>query len=166
MNEPGKKTLVSVVGVACAGVLLTCVPRFEGTVLRGYKDPIGIVTACTGHTKTAVLGRPYTKAECEALLIDDLVAHAVAIKRCVTPPMTTGQQAAFVSFAFNVGVSAFCQSGVAKKFNKGDPAGACAELSRWVKAGGKELSGLVERRKIERSMCEGKLDGPDSKIPA
>jgi hypothetical protein len=33
--------------------------------------------------------------------------------------------------------------------------GACAELSRWTYAGGKQLPGLVRRRAAERQLCEG-----------
>lgn len=153
-----KGKLASMVGVGALGLLLTFVPKFEGTILRGYSDPIGIVTACVGHTKTAVLGRPYTKEECEKLLIEDLIEHAKAVKKCVKVPLTTGQLASSISFTFNVGERAFCNSTMVKKFNQRDYAGACAELSRWVLAKGKEFKGLVERRKVERAMCEGRIE--------
>jgi hypothetical protein len=44
-----------------------------------------------------------------------------------------------VSFAFNVGDDAFCRSTLVRKANAGDIDGACAELSRWTYAGGKQL---------------------------
>lgn len=147
--------LAAIVGAPCAGILLACVPAFEGMVLRGYRDPIGIVTACAGHTATAVLGRPYSLEECNALLEADLLEHAQGVTRCVTKPLTTGQRAAFVSFAYNVGVAKFCRSTMARKANAGDMAGACAELSKWTLAGGKQLPGLVKRRASERAICEG-----------
>ena len=155
--KDNKGKLAGLVGVGALTLLLTFVPKFEGNILRGYEDPIGIVTACVGHTKTAVLGRPYTKEECETLLIADLAEHAAGVKKCVKVPLTTGQLAASISFAFNVGVKAFCGSTMVKKFNRRDFAGGCAELSRWVLAKGKEFKGLVERRKVERAMCEGTL---------
>lgn len=154
---PGKRrTLQATVGAGCCALLLSYVPQFEGMVLRGYKDPIGIVTACAGHTKTAVLGRPYTKDECATLLEQDLLAHADGVLSCIKVPVSDGVRAASVSFAFNVGTGAFCSSTMARKLNAGDTAGACAELSRWTRAGGRELPGLVKRRKIERDMCEGR----------
>jgi lysozyme len=88
--------------------------------------------------------------------MDDLIEHAKGVKACVTYPLTPNQLAASVSFAFNIGVNKFCASTMAQKFNAGDMKGACAELSRWTKAGGRELPGLVKRRAIERDMCEGK----------
>lgn len=152
-----RRKFVALVGAGSAALLLTWVPFFEGTILRGYQDPIGVVTACSGHTKTAVLGRPYTPTECEDLLLTDLMEHAQGVEACITVPITLGQRAAFVSFAYNVGVEAFCSSTMLHKLNTEDYAGACAELSRWVYAGGQKLPGLVTRRQIERDMCEGRV---------
>lgn len=151
------KKLIAIVGLTAATALTATVPKMEGMVLRGYPDPIGIVTACMGHTKTAVLGRAYTKEECVGLLQQDLAEHALGVHKC-TPldKFTPGQRAAAVSFAFNVGVSAYCHSGFAKKLAAGDPT-ACAELDKWVYAGGKKLPGLVNRRRTERAMCEEDL---------
>lgn len=158
MKPAAKRTLQASVGASAAALLLSYVPRFEGVVLRGYKDPIGIVTACAGHTKTAVLGRPYTPGECSSLLDSDLVEHADGVLAC-TPGLKgqTYRLAAATSFAFNVGVAAYCKSSMARKFNAGDYAGACAEFSRWVYAGGRQLPGLVKRRETERAMCEGRI---------
>lgn len=153
-----KRTLSATVGAGAAALLLQYVPQFEGMVLRGYKDPIGIVTACAGHTKTAVLGRPYTIGECKALLETDLVEHAEGVLRC-TPSLKDKpfQLAGATSFAFNVGAPKYCSSGMASKFNAGDLAGGCAELSKWTRAGGKVLPGLVKRRAAERAICETNL---------
>lgn len=153
-----KKTLSATVGAGAAAMLLAYVPQFEGVILRGYKDPIGIVTACAGHTKTAVLGRPYTRAECNSLLEADLIEHADGVLSC-TPGLAgkTHQVAAAASFAYNVGVGAYCRSTMARKFNAGDLAGGCAEFSKWTKAGGKVLPGLVKRRAAERDICETSL---------
>uniref|UniRef100_A0AAU6W350 Lysozyme n=1 Tax=Pseudomonas phage Touem01 TaxID=3138548 RepID=A0AAU6W350_9VIRU len=156
MNAPASKGLKGAVGVGAAVMLMSIVPQFEGMILRGYKDPIGIVTACAGHTKTAVLGRPYTREECNKLLDVDLVEHAKGLQQCVTVPLNDGQKAAFVSFTYNVGVGAFCRSTMSRKLNAGDYSGACAELSRWTKAGGRVLPGLVKRRDAERAICEGR----------
>lgn len=157
MPRPSSK-LVATVGGTCAIALCAVVPKFEGMILRGYPDPIGIVTACAGHTKTAVLGAAYSPEQCELILNDDLVEHAEGVLACA-PGLQghTGPLAASVSFAFNVGVGAFCRSTMARKLNAGDIPGACAELDRWVYAGGKKLPGLVRRRATERAMCEGDL---------
>lgn len=149
-----KRGLAATVGAAAAALLLAYVPQFEGMVLRGYTDPIGIVTACAGHTKTAVLGRAYTRQECETLLRDDLTEHARDVLAC-TPGLAgrTYQLAAATSFAYNVGVGAYCKSTMARLNNAGQYADACKQLGRWVYAGGKVLPGLVKRRATEETIC-------------
>lgn len=144
------------VGAAGAAILTLYMPQFEGMVLRGYQDPIGIVTACAGHTATAVLGKPYTREECERLLDEDLAVHAEGAMMCVEAPLTTGQRAAVVSFAFNVGVDRFCNSTFARRLNEGDQ-GACEELAKWTLAGGQQLPGLVKRRATEIAICRGEI---------
>lgn len=152
-----KGRLAAVAGTLTAAYLTTYMPQFEGMILRGYTDPIGVVTACAGHTKTAVLGRPYTKAECEKFLMDDLAEHAAGVMECLESRVPPGPRAAFISFAYNTGVSNFCRSTMVKKANEGDLKGACAELDRWVYADGQKLPGLVSRRAAERAVCEEDL---------
>lgn len=150
-----RKPLRSLVNASCAAILCANVPNFEGMILRGYEDPIGIVTACAGHTKTALLGRPYTPEECVILLEDDLAEHAEGVLAC-TPGLANhvGPLAASISFAFNVGVRAYCTSTMARMINAGLIVESCAQLDRWIRAGGKVLRGLIKRRATERAICE------------
>ena len=148
-----KQRLAAKIGAVAVATVVPVVYLYEGEIRRGYRDPIGIVTACVGHTETAQLGKTYTQTECETLLYQDLFAHAEALD-CVKAPMNDNQKAAFLSFAFNVGQTRFCGSTLVKKANQGDFRGACAELSRWTLAGGRELPGLVKRRAAERALCE------------
>ena len=146
--------LIAKIGAAAAALVVSTVAIYEGTVLRSYRDPIGIITACTGHTGPELkMGQTFTRQHCEDMLYADLNKHAAALD-CIKRPMTDGQKAAFLSFAFNVGNGAFCGSTLARKANAGDMPGACAELSRWTYAGGKQLPGLVRRRAAERQLCE------------
>lgn len=151
----GEKTKAVVkLSAAAVAVAAPLILHFEGTIFRSYRDPIGIVTACTGHTGPELrMGQAYTPAQCREMLYADIQKHAQALS-CIDKPLSDKQQAAFVSFAFNVGTEAFCGSTLVKKANAGDMAGACAELSRWTRAGGKELPGLVKRRAAERALCE------------
>lgn len=149
-----KAKLIAAIGAATAALVVPLVAQHEGTVLRTYRDPIGIVTACTGHTGPELkMGQTFTREQCEDMLYKDLAKHADALG-CVRQPLTDGQRAAFLSFAFNVGEGAFCGSTLVRKANAGDMAGACAELSRWAYAGGKQLPGLIKRRAAERQLCE------------
>lgn len=168
-----KVRLAAALGTSVAAALLYLVPQHEGTVYAGYLDPIGIVTACTGHTKTAEM-RPYTKAECEELLAQDLLEANRTVDRCVSVPLEPHQRAAFISFAFNVGPGkvgvkdGFCvlkngrTPSFLRRLNSGDYAGACAGLEAWRTAGGRVFRGLVKRRADERALCEGRLPIPDN----
>ena len=149
-----RQRLVAKIGAGAVAMVLPVVLLYEGTVHSTYKDPIGIVTVCTGHTGPELrMGQRYTKEQCETMLYGDLLKHADALD-CIKTPLADNQKAAFLSFAFNVGNGAFCKSTLARKANAGDLMGACAELSRWVMAGGRELPGLVKRRAAERQLCE------------
>lgn len=151
-----RQRLAAKIGAGAIALAVPLVAHFEGYVPWVYRDPIGRLAACYGHDdQTMTPGKRFTAAECQAMLDEDLLKHAEAID-CIKRPLTDGQKAAFLSFAFNVGNSAFCGSTLVRKANAGDMAGACAELSRWTLAGGKELPGLVRRRAAERAVCEGK----------
>ena len=54
-----------------------------------------------------------------------------------------------VSFTFNVGVTAFCQSTLLKRINGGDFKDVPYQLRRWVYDNGKKIRGLVKRREAE-----------------
>ena len=150
------KPLAAIVGTAAVAGLLAIVPKFEGTKLTTYRDPIGVLTYCTGATEDAQWGKTYSPAECREQLDRDLARHAEGVMACIKAPLTAGQKIAFVDLAYNVGVGAVCNSTLARKANAGDMGGACAELSKWVRAGGQVLPGLVRRRQAERELCEGR----------
>lgn len=162
---PGKKTIAGVVGAAAASILLVIVPNFEGTIFKGYRDPIGIATKCSGDTKDVVVGQVYTKAQCEESLENGLISHAEPVLKC-TPVLKgrTYQLAAAVSWAYNIGTGAYCSSTTARRFNAGDFRGACRAMNesdsgrpQWVYADGKMMAGLVKRRAAERALCEKDL---------
>ena len=146
--------LAAKIGTGAAALAVSLVAAWEGYKPMVYADPIGRAAVCWGHDEPGmVLGTIYTRARCEALLAEDLSKHADALQ-CIKRPLTDGQKAAFVSFAYNVGARQFCNSTLARLANAGDMAGACAQLDRWVFAGGKRLQGLANRRAAERKVCE------------
>ena len=54
-----------------------------------------------------------------------------------------------VSFAYNAGLGNYQRSTIRIKVNRGDWEGAAEAFMSWTKAGGKEVAGLVKRRKAE-----------------
>lgn len=126
----------------------------EGLRKAAYVDPVGVVTVCAGHTRTAKLGQVKTEEECKELLKEDVKHAEAAVKRLVVVPITQEQFDSLTSFVFNVGESNFAKSTLLKKVNAFDCWGAGKEFMRWTNAGGRELPGLVVRRKSEREQWE------------
>jgi len=57
-----------------------------------------------------------------------------------------------VSFAYNAGLGNYQRSTIRMKVNRGDWEGAAEAFMSWTKAGGKEVAGLVKRRKAEKAL--------------
>jgi lysozyme len=146
--------LAGVVGAVATAALLLFTPAQEGRVLKTYRDIGGVLTYCDGATEKAQDGKTYTPAECDVQLDRDLARHASGIAKCIPlDRLTAGQKVAFVDAAYNIGVSAFCGSTMARRVNAGDVVGACDALLLWNRAGGKEVLGLTRRRQRERELC-------------
>lgn len=145
-------TLAATLGIATA-----VVSKFEGLRTNAYLDPIGIPTICYGHTATAKIGEIRTPGGCKEQLSKDLLIAIEDVESRVKVPVTVERRAALVSFVYNVGGTRFGSSTLLRKLNAGDTRGACAELSKWVYAGGVKLNGLVTRRAEERELCEVEL---------
>ena len=140
--------------VTVAAICIACIAPAEGLRRVAYNDPVGIPTICFGETRGVKLGDRATPEECKVMLETRVVQDFIpGVERCVTRPMSPEREAAFVSFAYNVGVEAFCKSSVARKHNAGDLAGACDALRLYTKAHGITLPGLVKRREQERQLC-------------
>jgi len=153
MSTTTTQRVIGGIVLASAG-LIASVASLEGTETVPYKDIVGVQTVCSGHTGPDIKpGKIYTAQECNRLLVQDLSKHGQGVLQCTKVPLNQNQYDAFVSFAYNVGVSAYCQSTLVKKLNNGDYTAACNELTRWVYAGGKRVKGLVLRREKEKALC-------------
>ncbi|MBL8508342.1 MAG: lysozyme [Chitinimonas sp.] len=148
------------IAAGAAGSLLVAallIAPHEGEVRQAYLDPVEVPTACFGQTGAAVrMGRTYSAEECAGMLVAGTRVAMADVARCIPVALPVGMQAALTSFAFNVGGRQLCRSTLARKAKAGDLMGACAELSRWTYAGGRQWPGLVRRRAHERAVCEGR----------
>lgn len=139
--------------------LLTGVANHEGFRDRAYVPvPGDLVTIGSGFTKredgTPVqMGDTITRKDSDIRLKKELQAYRTRISECIKVPVTENQADAFTSLAFNIGTSAFCKSTLVRKLNLYDYQGACQEILRWDKFGGKPLKGLTNRRKEENKLC-------------
>jgi len=135
------------------------VAPWEGKVNKVYLDPVNILTSCFGHTGSELkIGQHFTDDQCYEQLAEDLVEAQADVHNLVKVPINTYQEAALISFAYNVGGPKFAKSTMLKKFNSKDYEGGCEELMRWVYADGKKLNGLVSRRTDEKKVCLGDKD--------
>lgn len=142
-------------GLSAAAVLAGSgtVSYFEGKENKAYVDPVGIMTICYGETRGVKKGDYKTDEECLESLASELVEHEKGMLKVVKVPLSTKEQAAYLSFTYNLGVKAFTNSTLLKKLNSGDRVGACNELLRWNRANGKVLNGLTKRRQEENKLC-------------
>lgn len=151
----GKKTLIGVMGAAAAALFTVTVTQWEGDELVGYRDIVGVATACRGVTGQGVeVGRRYTPAECEVLNEVVAIKHVEPVLAC-TPNLAghPEQLAAAASLAYNIGAAGYCRSTVDRRFDAGDWRGACDAILAWNKAGGRVVRGLENRRRAERNLC-------------
>ncbi len=128
----------------------------EGFKDRAYDDGVGVQTIGYGSTVGVKPGDTITPERALVRLAKDADAYQVAMRKCVAVPLYPHEWDAYVSLTYNIGTAAFCGSTLAGLLNAGDYAGACAQISRWNRAGGRVLSGLTKRRAAERALCEGK----------
>jgi len=152
--------------------------RYEGYRTRPYLCPAHIWTVGYGHVlyqdqiqlpmvrKEGYTGfirmnyplrpehnRVWSKEEIDALFDADVAAFERGVLRLV--PGCAGHQGRFdalVSFAYNAGLGNLQRSQIRMKANRDDIEGAADAFMQWTKAGGKELPGLVKRRRDERAL--------------
>ena len=124
----------------------------EGRVLKAYPDPVGVVTICDGHTKTAKMGQVATNAMCDELLKQDVREAEAAVQRLVTATVTQEQYIALVDFTYNKGQGNLASSTLLKKVNLGQCYAAGDEFLKWRYAKGYELRGLVIRGQRQREL--------------
>ena len=97
--------------------------------------------------------RVWSKEEINALFAQDVASFERGVLRLA--PSVAGRQGAFdacVSFAFNAGLGNFQRSTIRMKANREEWEAAAEAFMAWTKGGGKELPGLVKRRKAEKAL--------------
>lgn len=147
------------------------IKKDEGVRTKPYRCPALLWTVGVGHVidpnhikvkfddrKNIPLppewDRVLSMAEVDAILAADLATFERGVLRLCPSGLTQGRFDALVSFSFNVGLGNLQRSTIRMKHNRGDFEGAAEGFMAWTKAGGKELPGLVKRRKHERALYE------------
>jgi GH24 family phage-related lysozyme (muramidase) len=135
---------------------LDLIKQFEGLRLEAYKalKTEKYWTIGYGHYGEDVKeGQKITKTQAENLLKQDVKRFEHGVHDAIrVDDLNQNQYDALVSFAYNVGVSAFKKSTLVEKINKKDFEGASKEFARWNKSGGKVIQGLINRRVKEKEL--------------
>jgi GH24 family phage-related lysozyme (muramidase) len=143
---------------------LAIIKKWEGCRLEAYRCPAGVPTIGYGSTrlidKPVRMGDTITQQMADDLLLNE-VEHLFAPGLFTLLPMAKqwrpNQIAALISWAYNVGLGAVEESTLRKRLLAGEDRAKVVieELPKWVKADGKILEGLVNRRKDEVKLFTG-----------
>ena len=146
------KTTSGVIGALVIGLATPFIADWEGKRNYAYIPiPGDVPTICYGSTKGVKIGDYKTDAECEALLRAEVGLFYEKVDDCLNDNVPISVQASILELSYNIG--SVCKSTMVRKANAGLYKEACAELDRWVKAGGKTIKGLVNRRNASQEMC-------------
>ena len=145
----------AIAALSLSAAALVGIATHEGFVGRAYQDIVGVWTIGFGTTEGVKPGDRIEPVQALQRKMADVRKFEGALNRCVAVPLHQYEYDAFLSLAYNIGPGAFCGSTLVKKLNASDYAGACAEILRWDKAGGRVVQGLVNRREAEYRQCIG-----------
>lgn len=117
-------------------------------------DPIGVYTVCDGITNLdpdyawIKPGMTFTQQKCAEAFKKVLPKYIDPIAECIPTyyAMPPHRQVAILSAAYNLGPSRICHGPIAREFNAGHIKAACNAMGQYIKAAGKVLTGLKNRR--------------------
>lgn len=140
------------------------IKTWEGCRLASYRCAAGIWTIGWGSTnvKGASVreGDKISQALADELLRAEILRIAVQLNEIIPASAKWGgnQQAATLSWIYNVGVGAAKDSTLRRRVNAGESAQVVIpqELPKWNKANGAPLDGLTRRRAAEVELFMGK----------
>jgi lysozyme len=145
------------------------IKHHEGVRQRPYRCPAKLWTVGVGHVlypDQAKIpldqrdayplregdNRVFAMEEVDGILRSDLDRFERGVVTLCGPNLSQGEFDACVSFAFNVGLGTLQRSTFRQKVLRGEKEAAVESLLQYCKAGGKELPGLVKRRKDEAAL--------------
>lgn len=152
MNAPGLNEALDLAAGLCR--------HFEGFRSKVYICPAGFPTQGFGTvykpdgTRISMDDPPISKEQADEWLISELRSNYGAGILKASPNLINHPRAlaAAIDFAYNLGVARYRASTLRKRLQAEDWDGAREQLMRWTKAGGRELPGLVRRRKAEAAL--------------
>lgn len=118
--------------------------RVRGTLTLGYGET---------NPRIAKRGSTITEPEADALLRQRVAWFGRQVEAALTRPVNQNQYDALVSLTYNIGPSNFRRSLLRRFWNEGrSPEEAAKYFMSWTFSKGKQLRGLVRRRKEEQAL--------------
>lgn len=155
MATSTKVTVGSLGGLAAAVALISpFIQQREGYVPRPYRDIVGVLSVCNGHTGPDIVNKTYTKSECNALTEKDIGTAATGVLN-ITPGLDKRPYvlAATISFSYNLGLGTYSRSSVARDFKAGQFKLGCTDMLKYTFIGKTYSKGLADRRQGEYAIC-------------
>jgi lysozyme len=154
-----------------AGVIACCLaftPIWEGTDLVAKVDTIGTghpLTYCEGLTSTdgaVKAGQTFTPDQCKKLFAAALPKYLAGIQPCIHVALPVKSMGSLLDAAYNAGPAAVCRSPMVARMNANDIFGGCDAFEGWyIRASGRVVKGLINRRNGEKKLClEGATEKP------
>lgn len=138
---------------------LNLIKKYEGFSSKPYMCPANVPTIGYGSTYypngTKVKLSDDKISEEEATQLLEYIAQkdfGSAANKFVIVDLTQNQFDALVSFAYNIGRTAFENSTLLKLLNRGEYEAAAEQFEKWNKSGGRVLNGLTKRRFDEQKL--------------
>jgi lysozyme len=148
-------TRVKIAALTLSASALVGIAGWEGFKGTAYQDIVGIWTIGFGTTGGVKQGQTIDPVKALQRKMNDVQKFEGALKKCVKVPLHQHEYDAYLSLAYNIGPTAFCNSTLVRRLNSQDYTGACREILRWNRAGGKVVRGLTLRREAEYKQCIG-----------
>lgn len=160
LSRFGKRRLMNFEGTRYREAVQKFLIEEEGIRNRVYKDSAGINTIGIGHrilpSEKRLLSVTLTPKEIEDIFFLDIVNVENAINSSIDVALNPNQQAALMSFVFNVGANAFKKSTMLKRINEGRFVEAALEFPRWrfitIQGKKQESKSLAARRFREQKL--------------
>lgn len=132
--------------------IVQLIKEFEGFSATPYQDPPGSGLYTIGYGHQIKPGEAFTiitPAAADILLDQDTAAARAVVARYIKVPLNAAQNAALVSFVYNIGETQFTHGTVPQKINAGNLSAAADTMQQYIHAGGQISTALVTRRAAE-----------------
>lgn len=140
-------------------IALEIIKEFEGFKSKPYLCSAGIPTIGYGSTYYAngksvtMKDKPIDELQANILLENTVSKFQDGVNSLVKSKINENKQAALISFAYNLGLSALKNSTLLKKVNSNPQDLTIAqEFNRWINANGVPVKGLINRRNKESQL--------------